>query len=226
MHEKAQVTTNHLYRSPSNTCSNIVLEYVRLRYRHDTDHVDLRFTVAAHTFTELQVKAWVKKQNWYSSCCFWRQTWLLRLPKLNLTFSTQWEEMFHPNACLAICTCAEENLLLPSGWVGDERVSGGPDRSSKLASVEVRFVTFHTCTRVGAASTVYTVATLHFCSLFLWGFLLPFCLISRVVFTLLPLRCYFRVCLNVKVLIKRSKLSMFHLKRKKKNEWIILCTCD
>lgn len=134
--------------------------------------------------------------------------------------------MFHSNACLAICMCAEENLLLPSGWVGDERVSGGPDRSSKLVSVEVRFVTFHTCARVGAASTVYTVATLHFCSLFLWSFLLPFCLISRVVFTLLPLRCYFRVCLNVKVLIRRSKLSMFHLKRKKKNEWIHLCTCD
>lgn len=66
----------------------------------------------------------------------------------------------------------------------------GLDRCSKLASVEACIVTFQMCARVGAACTAYALATLHFCSLFCWGFLLSFCLISRVVFTLPSLMCY------------------------------------
>lgn len=55
MHEKTQVTTNHLCRARLKTCSNIVLECVCPCYRRDTNHVHLRFSVAEDKHMEVQV---------------------------------------------------------------------------------------------------------------------------------------------------------------------------
>lgn len=154
--------------------------------------------------------------NWHGSCCFWRQTCLLWLPKLNVTFSTPWEEMFHSHLCRGNLYCYPQ-----TGRGMSERVEG-LDRSSKLASVEACIVNFQMCAHVGAACTAYALATLHFCSLFIWGFLLSFCLTSRVVLTLLPW-CVILALLWILKSWSNVENGFLVSFKEKKEKWMNLC---